>query len=68
MFGLKSMAKKHENIVAQNCIVMVCTMIMTGRFSAREAGDWALKLTGSDDTYELLKEKYREVLKGLQKR
>ena len=68
MLGLKSMAKMHENIVAQNCIVMVCTMIMTGRFSAREAGDWASKLTGSDDTYELLKEKYREVLKGLQKR
>ena len=68
MFGLKSMEKKHENLVVQNCIVMVCTMIMTGRFSAMEAGDWASKLTGSDDTYELLKEKYREVLKGLQKR
>ena len=68
MFGLKSMEKRHENIVVQNCIVMVSTMIMTGRFSAREAGDWASKLTGSDDTYELLKEKYREVLKDLQKR
>ena len=68
MFGLKSIAKKHENLVVQNCIVMVCTMIMAGRFSAREVGDWASKLTDSDDTYELLKEKYRKVLKGLQKR
>ena len=68
MFGLKSMAKRNENLVVQNCIVMVCTMIMTGRFSASEAGDWASKLTDGDDTYELLKEKYREVLKGLQKR
>lgn len=68
MFGLKSMEKRHENLVVQSCIVMVLTMIMTGRFSAMEMGDWASKLTDSDDTYELLKEKYREVLKGLQKR
>ena len=67
MFGLKSMAKMHENIVAQNCIIMVCTMIITGRLSASEAGDWASKLTGSDDTYELLKVKYREVLNNSRK-
>lgn len=68
MLGLKSMEKRHENLVVQNCILMVYTMIMTGRFSARDMGDLASKLTDSDDTYELLKEKYREVLKGLQKR
>ena len=68
MFGLKSTAKRYENLVVQNCIVMVCTMIMAGRFSVREVGDWASKLTDRDDTYELLKVKYREVLKGLQKR
>ena len=67
MFGLKSMEKRHENLVTQNCIVMVCTMIMTGRFSAMEMGDWASKLTDSDDAYELLKEKYREALKNLRK-
>ena len=68
MLGLKSMEKRHENLVVQNCILMVCTMIMTGRFSARDMGDLASKLTDSDDTYELLREKYREVLKSLQKR
>ena len=68
MLGLKSMEKRHENLVVQNCILMVCTMIMTGRFSARDMGDLASNLTGSDDTYELLREKYREVLKSLQKR
>ena len=67
MFGLKSMAKKHENLVVQNCIVMVCTMIMTRRLSAMEIGDWASKLTDGDDAYELLKVKYREVLNNFRK-
>ena len=66
--GERCSMEKRQNIVMQSCIVMVCTIIIAKRFSAREIGDWASKLTDSDDTYELLKKKYREVLKGLQKR
>ena len=66
MLGLKSMEKR-QNLVVKSCIVMVCTIIIAKKFSAREIGYWASKLTDSDDAYELLKEKYREVLKNLRK-
>ena len=57
--------KQNENLRIQNSVIMVCTMIMSGKATAKELGDWAAKLSADCATYELLKEKYREVLKGL---
>ena len=66
LFGCFSNAiKQNENFRIQNSVIMVCTMIMSGRATAKELGDWAAKLSADCATYELLKEKYREVLKGL---
>lgn len=51
--------KQSENLCVQNSIIMVCMMIMSGKATAKELGDWAAKLSADCDTYELLREWYR---------